>query len=92
MSAFQAVKRAGTKAPSLLQELDAMAEDEKIMKGQNDRISLPLCNSDEVARKGDEVLKMDEIGFLLFQEIRERPGRRKGCRKKSGSQGSGSDY
>jgi hypothetical protein len=41
------------------------------MKGQYDRVSLLFCNFDEVARKGNDMLKMNHIGFLLSQEIRE---------------------
>ncbi len=48
-----------------------MAENKKIVEGQNDRASPIFCNLQQICGKADEVLEVDEIRFVFQEEIRK---------------------
>ena len=67
--AFQSIEGTGAQALILLQEVNTMAEEKEIVKGQHHRKSLLLCDPDQVSRKSEEMLKMHDIRLLPFQDL-----------------------
>jgi hypothetical protein len=51
--------------------LDTVAKDEEVMERQHHRTSLRLCYFQEITGKGNDMLKMDEIGAFPSYYIQE---------------------
>jgi hypothetical protein len=49
------------------QEMGPMTKDEEVVKSQHHRVPLLFCHPHQVGGQGNEVLEMNEVGFLLSQ-------------------------
>ncbi len=52
-----------------LHQMNSMAEEEKIVEGKDHRIPHFFRHPDEVGRKAEDMLKMNEIRFFFFQSF-----------------------
>jgi hypothetical protein len=70
-NAFQPVYRTLAQIPPLPEELDPMAKHEKIVERHDDRISFLLGHPNQMTRKPEEMLKVNEVGSHLFEGLQE---------------------